>query len=1074
MLWRSLCALALVVCALSARAQEPIRFGRTPDISPDGKLVAFSYLGDIWTVETIGGVARPVTMHEAHEIYPMFSPDGKWLAFSSDRHGSYDVFVVPVRGGRPKRLTFDSAADFVVGWSPDSSNVLFQSTRSTAYPPGPTLYKVPLEGGAETPLPFGDAKDIAMSPRGDQVAYVRGPGTWYRKGYRGSSNDDIWLANPDGTNHRQLTNFNGQDSCPMWSPDGTRLYFVSEQFGPANICYVDVGQIAAGTVMGKPTQFTKHTDDTVRHARLSGNGEWLVYECGADLWVAGTHGSPPRKLAIEVYADDKTNTEKLTTFTSGITQFTPSPDEKGFAIVVHGEIFYMPAAGGKATRLTDNPAYDHGVSWAPDGKKLIFLSDRGGRDGLYLMESDDPEHAEIATAVKVKTKPLVAPRDASIGAADYSPDGKKIAFVRSGKLFTVNADGAGEKAIVDQQMVVDFDWSPDSKWLVYARMDGSFGNELYIIPSAGGKAENVTRYATTNLDVTWSQSGMKLAFISERAGPNGMQMRPFVLPLQKPAAPGTPTSSDIDFDDIHLRAVEVAPFPASAAAISNDGNRIAFRNGDDLWVVNSDGSNLTRMTSGRVKPEFIRWSKKYTSVFFLDGNGQIRVARPGFGATGDPSPIAFSAKMTVRRDELYAEMFEQSWRYLADSFYDPQFHHVDWNAVHAKYQPLVKHVGARADLYALIELMLGELNASHLGIAGPRQAPEEITADLGLLLDETYRGPGKKIAEVLKHGPADKRGINIKAGDVITAIDREPITEKSDLSKMLNGKVNENVQLELLAAGAADPKDPKAKRRVEIQGISRYTASNLMYERWCEHNAKIVAEKSGGKFGYIHIPGMDQPGLDRFVRALYSDHFDKEAIVLDVRYNGGGYTHDQVLSYLTGKEHTIFKQRNGGDGLVLRAGDRKWTKPLVLLINNQSYSDAEIFPSAFRTQGLGKLVGQQTGGMVIGTGGVTLVDGSILRLPRIGVYSVKGVNMEREGVMPDVTVEPTPEDLVKGRDPQLEKAIEVVKTDVAVWKKAHGIPTTSAVAADKPGAPPATGPVPATTPTKPVTAPMSK
>ncbi len=825
--------------------------------------------------------------------------------------------------------------------------------------------------------------------------------------------------------------------------------------------------------MGKPTPLTQHTEDAVRHARVSGNGEWVVYECGADLWVAGTHGSPPRKLAIEVYADDKTNTEKLTTFTSGITQFTPSPDEKGFAIVVHGEIFYLPQAGGKATRLTDSPAFDHGVSWAPDGKKLIFLSDRGGRDAIYLMESDDPEHAEIAQAVKVKVRPLVPSSDASIAGADFSPDGKKIAFLRSGKLWTVNADGKGEKAAVEQQMVLDYDWSPDSKYLVYARMDGSFGSELYIIPTAGGKPENVTRYATVNQDVTWSQSGMKLAFISERAGPSGTTVRPYVLPLQKPAVAGAPTSSDIDFDDIHTRAVEVAQFAASSAAISNDGSKVAFRNGDDLWVVNSDGSQLTRLTNGRVKPDVLRWSKKYNTLFFLDGSGQIRIARPGvgaFGPAGDPAPIAFSAKMTIRRDELYAEMFEQSWRWLADSFYDAKFHQVDWNAVHAKYQPLVKHIGAREDLYALISLMLGELNASHLGINGSRQTPEEITADLGLLFDETYRGPGKKVAEVLKHGPADKRGINLKAGDVILAIDREPVTESSDLSRMLNGKVNETVQLELLAAGATDPKDPKGRRRVEIQGISRHAAHNLMYERWCEHNARLVAEKTGGKFGYIHIPSMDQPGLDRFVRSLYSDNFDKEAIVLDVRYNGGGYTHDQVLSYLTGKEHTIFKQRNGGDGLVLRASDRKWTKPLVLLINNESYSDAEIFPSAFRTHGLGKLVGQPTGGMVIGTGGVTLVDGSLLRVPRIGVYSVKGVNMEKEGVTPDVVVEPTPEDLAKGRDPQLEKAIEVVKDDVVAWKKAHGIPTPPAVAEKV--VLPMIGAVPLGA--KPVTAPTAK
>jgi tricorn protease len=273
------------------------------------------------------------------------------------------------------------------------------------------------------------------------------------------------------------------------------------------------------------------------------------------------------------------------------------------------------------------------------------------------------------------------------------------------------------------------------------------------------------------------------------------------------------------------------------------------------------------------------------------------------------------------------------------------------------------------------------------------------------------------------------------------------------MAVLLNGKIGETVLLDILANTAVDPRDPKAKRRVEIQAFDRQTMANLMYERWVEQNAKRVDQASGGKFGYIHIPSMDQPGFDRFIRALYSDYFDKEAIVLDVRYNGGGYTHDQILNYLSGKEHTIFRQRDGGEGNVLRAADRKWSKPLVLLINNQSYSDAEIFPSAFRTLGLGKLVGQPTGGFVIGTDGVSLIDGSAFRTPRIGVYSVRGVNMEKEGVKPDVQIELGPDDLAKGRDPQLDKAVAVLRQDVVAWKKARGI----TVAEDNTAADPVAG-----------------
>ncbi len=327
--------------------------------------------------------------------------------------------------------------------------------------------------------------------------------------------------------------------------------------------------------------------------------------------------------------------------------------------------------------------------------------------------------------------------------------------------------------------------------------------------------------------------------------------------------------------------------------------------------------------------------------------------------------------------------------------------------------------------------MLGELNASHLGISGRLPTPEEVTADLGLIFDEAYRGPGLKIAEVLKRGPADRRGLNLKAGDIVLAIDGVELTDKVNVAQLLNDKVGEGVH------ARRDRATRRTRRRSGASRSSRPTArrsSQLMYERWVRHNADAVAKASGGKLGYIHIPSMDEAGLEVFVRALYSDNFDKEAIVLDVRYNGGGFTHDQVLNYLAGKEHTFFRQRDGGEGLVLRTTDRKWTKPLVLLINNRSYCDAEIFPHAFRTLGLGKLVGQATGGFVIGTTSTRLIDGSTFRIPRIGVFTSKGVNMEKEGVMPDVAVEITPDDWAKGIDTQLLKAVDVVAADVKEWK----------------------------------------
>src|SRR5262245_24207396 len=612
---------ALALAATMAPAQEPIRLARTPDISPDGKLVAFSYLGDIYTVETIGGTARPITSHPAHDFSPVFSPDGQHIAFSSNRHGSYDVFVVSARGGRPKRITFDSASDMVCGWTPDGKNVLFASSRSMDYPVSYELYVVPVEGGRVRKLTSAGAKEGVFSHKGDQLAYTRGPGSWYRKGYRGSSNDDVWIANADGTNNRQLTTFNGQDYSPMWAPEGDALYFVSEVFGNANV----VKQSLTGSLSAnKPVQLTHHAEDSVRRARISRNGEWIVYECGPDIWVVSTkEGAKPRKLAIEVNADDKANNERVETFTNRATEFTLSPDEKQVAFAVQGKLFRMPIGGpnpGRPVQMTHGASNDHGMAWSPDGTKLSFLSDRNGHDDLYVLEQDDPDHPRFADAHRYKVTQLTDTREAETGVS-FSPDGKRVAFLRGGKLWTMNPDGKDQKAILTEVQVFDYDWSPDSRWLVFARRDGSFASELYIVPATGptvsNPIRNVTRYATYNGGVSWSADGKRLAFLSERRGAANLH----VLDLEKPVAtstiaPATPRPSGlglswgsrppltIDWDDIHLRAKNIVRGLVDEAAISPDGSRVAFRDvvGRDLWVASSSGTMVQRLTPGGAFP----------------------------------------------------------------------------------------------------------------------------------------------------------------------------------------------------------------------------------------------------------------------------------------------------------------------------------------------------------------------------------------------------------------------------------------------------------------------------------------
>jgi len=1087
---RSLLVFLLTVAPLGAA--EPIRFGRTPDISPDAKTVAFSYRGDIYVVEAIGGVARAVTTHPAHDLNPAFSPDGQHIAFSSNRYGGYDVFVVSARGGKPRRLTFDSAADMVCGWTPDGKQILFASGRNMSYPPTIELYSVPLEGGRVQRVTRAEGKEGQFSPDGQTLAYVRGPGAWYRKNYRGSSNDEIWLANADGTNNRRFTTHPGQDHSPMWSPDGSTLYYVSDVLGSLNI----VRQAVASGA--KPVAITQHSDEAVRRARLSRNGEYIVYECGTDLWIVGTReGSKPRKLAIEVCADEPFNNEQVKTFTSEVSEFALSADEKYFAFVLKGKLFRSPVSGtmSKPTQLTTGPWMDHSPRWSPDSTRLVFLSDRDGYENIYLLEQNDPDHPKLTEAHQFKVTQLTFTKEPESGLS-FSPDGKKIAFLRGGKLYTMNPDGKEVKEIVKDVQVFDYEWSPDSRWFIFARRDGSFASELYAVPATGPTEQepirNLTRYATFNGGVSWSQNGKQIAFLSERRDTGSL----YVMDLEAPppplsgAKPATPTFSPInwqarapltiDFEDIHLRVTPLRAF-AEEAAISPDGTKVAYRDrsSNDLWVASSNGNSSLRLTMGGMNPRQMVWSKRRAPagpspelIYFLDGNGNIRLVN---ATGGEPKPgtertpaFPWKVRMTIKTDELYQEMFDQGWRYLNDHFYDNQYHGTDWAQVRERYRPVVKHVTHKEDLYALMYLMMGELNASHLGVSGSGPSPDEDTAELGILWDETYRGKGLKIAEVLRRSPAGHKSLGLKPGEYVLAIDDTEIGRATNLAQLLNGKAGEAVILTV----TDNPEVPKAKRRrVEVLAIHRNRGSRerpamneLVYQRWVANNAAKVSELSKGKLGYIHIPSMDENGLDQFVRSLYSDNYDKEGIVLDVRFNGGGFTHDQVLNYLGSREHTLFKMRDGGSGGVLRSGDRKWTKPLALLINNRSYSDAEIFPNAFKTLGLGKVIGEPTGGFVIGTSALRLIDGSLFRIPRIGVYRMDGVNMDKQGVSPDILVEPHPDDLAKGIDRQLEKAVEVLRGDVLAWQKKRG-QERNETKATTPTATPTPMPTPTPTPT---------
>ena len=566
----------------------------------------------------------------------------------------------------------------------------------------------------------------------------------------------------------------------MWSSDEKWIYYVSEFYGtPANIVRMPstpVGNADASTVTAAPPQqITFHKDDAVRRARISANGEWIVYECGADLWVVSTkEGSAPRKLAIEADADDKVNPERPETFTNRATEFVVSPDEKHAVFAVHGKLFLTPISGApRAVQLTDGESMDHGAAWAPDGNRVLFVSDRGGHEDVYALDSADADHPRLIDAHKFKVARLTDTPDPEFGVG-FSPDGKHVSFLRDGRLWTMNPDGSNPKVVVDRPQVFDYDWSPDSKWLVYARRDGASASELYIVPAGGataagpGAERDALRHLQRRRDL---EPGRKEDRFYRRAA---RQEQPAGAgPAEAAGAgrrrrrrrrrPWTSTGTTSTCGRTRSRRCRSRRSPSRPTARRRRSDPAAT-----CGSATTNGGQTTRLTTGGQQPRMIQWSRKklpfggYADlIYFLDGQGTLRVTRstPQNGSDGKPDSTAalvpFKVKLTVRTDEEFTEMFDQTWRYLSENFYDVKFHGHDWDAVRAKYRPLVKYVAMKEDLYTLLYLMMGELNASHLGVGGYAPTPEEQTAELGLVWDEAYRGKGLRVLDVLKRGPAD-------------------------------------------------------------------------------------------------------------------------------------------------------------------------------------------------------------------------------------------------------------------------------------------------------------------------------
>ena len=1026
-----------------------------PGISPDGREVAFASGGDIWSAP-IGGtapaVARLLVSHPATESRPLYSPTGNAIAFVSNRTGNGDIYVLRFADASLTRLTFDDAPEVLDGWSRDGRSVFFSMTARDISGMN-DVFRVSIDGG--TPMPVTSERYTneffgAASPDGRTLAFsARGTasGQWWRNGHSHLDQSEIWLAAdgaPAASRYTRVVDRGAKALWPMWSADGKLLFFMSDRSGSENIWQTAIG--------GTPRQVTNFSKGRVLWPSITTDARTIAFERDFGIWTLDTASGRATEIKMELRGAAAVPPVDHQRFTNQFSDLELSPDGKKVAFIVRGEVFAGSAKdAGDAERVTTSAAREFGVAWAPDSRRLFYISERDATSSLVGFDFATRAETVLATGADEFSAPVV------------SPDGKSIAYVNARReLRVLDIDSKQARTVATGEFLAGFEatnpieWSPNNEWIAFlSRGTRGFFNVNLVTAAAQqpGSAQPVSFLANLNTDsIAWSPDGTFLTFATgQRTEPGQVARVDLVLRTPKfredrfrslfeqetpkskpasapaaepPAAPVTPASTAVVFENIRQR-LSLIPVGVDVQdqTLSPDGKLLLITASaagqtnlytysiDELAREAAVARQLTSTPGAKSSAQFSSDSKE---VYYLDAG------RPQSITVEERRvrPLDLTAEMDVDFAREKPAVFQQAWRLLNDHFFDAKHNGADWAGARRTYGARVQQARTPDEMRRVVQLMIGELNASHLGFsAPPGQATPPFTGRLGVRFDPSeYAKSGRlRIAEILPLGPAAVAG-NIAIGDEIVSVDGQRLTAATNLDDRLQHTIGKRVALGISSSGK--------EREVVVRPVNLTTEKGLLYRSWVADMRAMVARLSNNRLGYAHMPDMSAQSLDQLFVDLDADNHGRDGVVIDVRNNNGGFVNVYAIDMLARRSYFDMTQR-GSTRVPSRSvlGQRALERPTVLVTNQHSLSDAEDFTEGYRSLKLGTVVGEPTAGWIIFTWNTAVMDGSVLRLPRMRITASDGSDMEMHPRPVDVPVTRALGEWAQGRDSQIETAV---------------------------------------------------